>query len=152
MPFALVLALVVPLGLALGAAPKRPKVKLSIESEISPAEPTAGAPAQVRLSLSVPDGIVLNRFPGITFTPARSEGLRFAEEKTHVGLEEMPDDPEEQYFPLPVLLQVDLEVETGARGSLEMSGELKYFYCVKKSGFCAPATQEVRVSLPLAGR
>jgi hypothetical protein len=146
----LLLILLLGLALALGAAPKRPKVTLSIETEVSPAEPAPGSSARVRLSLSVPEGIVLNRFPGITFTPAESQGLSFADEKIHVGLEKMPDDPEEQYFPLPVPVDIPLEVETGARGSVEMSGELKYFYCVKKSGFCAPAKQQVRVSLPLA--
>jgi hypothetical protein len=149
---ALVLSLGPALGPALGAAPKRPKVKLSIDSRVSPEQPAPGGSAQVRLSLNVPEGIVLNRFPGITFTPAESEGLRFAEEKTHLGLEKMSEDPDEQYFPLPVPFEVAVEVDEGARGSAVMVGELKYYYCVKKSGYCAPARQQVRVSLPLGAR
>ena len=80
------------------------------------------------------------------------QGLRYQEEKTHVGLDAMPEDAEDNYFQGDVSVPVAVTVDGPPRGSYKVAGELKYFYCVKKSGFCAPATQEVRVSLPLAAR
>ena len=43
---------------------------------------------------------------------------------------------------------LDLVLEADAeQGSHELTGELKYFYCVSASGFCAP--KKVSVSVPI---
>jgi hypothetical protein len=147
-------AVLIALGLALPPveAGSKPKVDLDLETEIVPGSPSPGGRGELRLTLGLPAGIVLNRYPGITFTPEGTEGLVFDEEKVHVGSPKPLKNPDDFYFDELEPLVVGFTVAQGSAGTLELSGELKYFYCVKKSGYCAPGKQKVSVGVPLAAR
>jgi hypothetical protein len=57
-----------------------------------------------------------------------------------------PDQEGGNYFatvdPLKLELQLDARVDPGNH---EFDAKLVYFYCVKKSGFCAPARVAVKI-------
>jgi len=125
------------------------KVTLAIDTRVVPDPLPAGGHGEVRLTLGVPEGVVLNRFPGITFTPEATPGLAFDEDRAFLGLKKLAKDPAEAYFEAIDPLVLGFSVAHEASGTLTVRGELKYFYCVKKSGYCAPGKQQVSVSVPV---
>jgi hypothetical protein len=134
---------------AMAAQPPKPpaepaKIAISVEPEsVSP-----GGRAEATLTLAPIEGVVINRYPKITLKVAETEGLVHAAEVA-VG-NDAPPPPDDKsgsnYFdevdPVRLTLSFDEAVKSGAH---EIDGKLKYYYCVKKSGFCAPKRMTVKI-------
>ena len=73
-----------------------------------------------------------------------------AESDAAVGNDSPPplDDPEANYFDVvePVTLKLDLD-DSISSGSHQIEGNLTYFYCVTKSGYCAPKKTPVKIAV-----
>jgi hypothetical protein len=147
-------AILLPVALAAGAyalaAPPSsgpPKEPAKIEITVSPDAVSPGDSAEVTLRLTPKSGIEINRYPKIKLTVPEQDGLG-GEAEVSIG-DDAPPPPDHKggnYFETvdPVKLEIDLAA--GAkRGEHEFDGRLVYFYCVKKSGFCAPARVNVKI-------
>lgn len=130
---------------AAGAKKIKPPT-LKVEVSQSPQALAAGEEGEILVQVVPPEGIALNRYPGITLTIEDTGGFEVPESKLFVGETEPLDDPDEFQFETidPLRVRVGVPASAGA-GAGEMKGTLKFFYCRKKDGFCAPATQSVRV-------
>jgi hypothetical protein len=130
-----------------GSTPPAKPAKISIS--VSPEAIEPGGRAEVTLSLTPSAGIKINRYPKIKFNVAEQEGLVDAAETT-LGNDAPPpiDKAEDNYFetvdPLTLVLELDVSAPSGRH---ELSGKLVYFYCVAKSGYCAPSRTPVKIAV-----
>ena len=132
--------------LAAGGQDKVPKVATRVTIEPSPAR--AGQAARIAIQLEPPAGITLNRYPGITFRVTGAEGLSVDVEEVFAGTKKPITDISKFAFEKIPALELKVIPKRGTRSG-SVRGELKYFYCVKKSGFCAPASQELEITVPV---
>ena len=134
---------------AMAAEPPKPpaepaRIAISVEPESIP----PGGRAEATLTLAPIAGVVINRYPKITLKVAETAGLVHAAEVA-VGNDAPPppdDSSGSNYFdavdPVRLTLNFDDAITPGAH---DIDGKLKYYYCVKKSGFCAPKTVTVKI-------
>jgi hypothetical protein len=94
---------------------------------------------------------VINRYPKVRLTVREKEGLVDGAEVA-VG-NDAPPPPEKiatNYFdtvdPLRVVLQVDEDAPSGAQS---IDGEVLFYYCVKKSGFCTRKKAPVEINFEI---
>jgi len=131
------------------SAPKIPAVPAEIDISVAPDGLSAGATAQVTVRLDPIEGIKINRYPKIKLKIPEQPGL------TSGGTAEIgndapppPDKMDSNYYEIVDPVSLDLVLEAGAeKGNHKLTGELKYFFCVAASGFCAP--KKVSVSVPI---
>ncbi|MDQ7005924.1 MAG: hypothetical protein Q9Q40_01685 [Acidobacteriota bacterium] len=146
----LVLGLVVAVCAPQAAPGSRKKTAptMGIRVEQRPAAATVGEPATVQVHVTPPDGIRLNRYPGITLEIDKADALDLSTRKAFVGSTKPINDVSK--FGFETIDPLVLEFVPKAPGEHVLEGTLKYFYCVKKSGYCAPGQQRVR--LPVKAR
>ncbi len=144
---AAVIAAAVPAAMAAGP-PKPPAEPARIAISVEPESISPGGRADATLTLAPIDGVVINRYPKITLKVAETAGLVHAAEAA-VGNDAPPppdDNSGSNYFdavdPVRLTLKFDEAIKPGAH---DIDGKLKYYYCVKKSGFCAPKTVAVKI-------
>jgi DsbC/DsbD-like thiol-disulfide interchange protein len=151
--FLAVLAISVALGapgLVL-AAPNsaQPANPAKVTVSVSPENVAPGGEAQVTVKLKASSGIKINRYPKIKVSVPAKEGF-VAEAEAEVGSDSPPplDDPDSNYFGEvdPVSFKLDLD-DSIQSGSHEIEGKLTYYYCVTKSGFCAPKRTSVKIAV-----
>ncbi|HEX4825231.1 MAG TPA: hypothetical protein VFV19_13065 [Candidatus Polarisedimenticolaceae bacterium] len=150
------------LGLALALAPGSPAPRAAEEADgppvkiavsVSPTAVTAGGDAKATFQLTPNPGIKLNKYPKIKIRIPESAGLVSAAEAS-IGNPAPPaaDNLDANYYhgavdPLAVTVHLDA---AAAKGKHDLQGELRYFYCVAASGYCAPA--KVAVTIPVTVR
>lgn len=145
----LLLALVAPAALGAPPTTQPPADPAKVAISVSPQVVSAGGRAEVTVRLTPAAGIRINRYPKIKLDVPERAGLVRAAEGT-VGDDSPPPigDPEANYFeevdPLTVAIDLDRAAKSGTH---EIEGQLTYYYCVKKSGFCAPKKAQVRIAL-----
>jgi hypothetical protein len=142
-------------GLAAMAAqpPKPPAEPARIQISVEPESASPGGRAEATLTLAPIEGVVINRYPKITLKVAETDGLVHAAEVA-VGNDAPPppdDSSGSNYFDTVDPVRLTLNFDEGIKqGAHEIEGKLKYYYCVKKSGFCAP--KRVTVKIPVKVR
>lgn len=146
-------ALAAALPLLSAAAPSADPPKdgeiASVRVLASPDPAPRGGPVEVRLELTPASGIKINKYPRIKLKiPAQSGIVAEAEGSVGADRPPPPDELETNYFKTvdPVTLRLELDGGIPA-GRHEISGRLSYFYCVTKSGYCAPAKVDVRIPI-----
>ena len=146
----LVLAASAPLALAPAAlAGGRHKAPPRMDLKLAQDPPKAAVGDEFQLSVQVvhPEGIKLNRYPGITLEIAKAPGIALASKTAFVGSKKPITDPAKFGFHEIPPLVLRGKVQKGRKGTRYLEGTLKFFYCVKKSGYCAPGEQKVRLPL-----
>ena len=148
----------VPVGLVLALfaadrtaaeSPKPPAVPAHIQLEVDPVVVAPGSETTVSLQLSPVDGVKINRYPRVRLKVPQTDGLVGAVEGS-VGNDKAPPpgQMETNYFkkvdPVTLTLAIDDDASSGMH---EIPAKLTYFYCVTKSGFCAPKTVPVEITL-----
>ncbi len=145
----LVLAASAPLALApaalAGSRKTPPRMDLKLVQE--PPKATVGEAFELRVRVVPPAGIKLNRYPGITLEVAKAPGIALESKTAFVGSKKPITDPAKFGFHEIPPLVLRGRVERGRAGTRVLQGTLKFFYCVKKSGYCAPGEQKVRLPL-----
>jgi len=134
---------------AAGEPAKPPAEPAKIEISVTPKIVPAGGSAEATLRLTPIEGVTINRYPKITLTIAAQEGLVGGAESA-IG-NDAPPPPEQSggnYFDKVDPLRIEIAVDSSAKPGLhDIEAKLKYFYCVKKSGFCAPKKATVKIPL-----
>jgi len=129
--------------------PKPPAVPAHVQVEVDPVVVAPGSEATVSLQLSPVDGVKINRYPRVRLKVPQTDGLVAAVEGS-VGNDKAPPpgQMEKNYFktvdPVRVTLSIDADAPDGVH---EIPAKLTYFYCVTASGFCAPKTVPVGITL-----
>lgn len=118
---------------------------MGIEIQHTPSALKAGAKAELRVVVEPPAGIRLNRYPGITLEIGKARGVKLTSSKAFVGVTEPIADISK--FGFETIDPLVLELVPQKRGHLVLEGTLKFFYCVKKSGYCAPGKQKIKIPL-----
>ena len=131
-------------------AAKPPKMPAILDIAVAPDTVVAGEHARVTLKIKPIEGVKINRYPMIKLKVPAQEGLVLAAQ-AEIGNSSPPppDQLDANYYKTVDSLELDLPLEAGiSSGKHEIEANLTYFYCVSKSGFCAPA--RVAVTIPLA--
>jgi len=128
--------------------PKPPRLEIAVTQSPEPARP--GDAAEVTLAVSTPEGIVLNRYPGITLRIGEAHGVEAPHGEVFVGSKKPIRDEHAFYFKTPVPIRFTLVPAAGAPPLVKVPAKLSFFYCVKKSGYCAPGHQEIEIPLRVA--
>jgi hypothetical protein len=142
------LSFMVMLGLGTVMAAERPPAEpAKIEVEVAPKAVEPGGAAQVIIRVVPKDGVKINRYPKIKLTVPEVDGVVLSAEATLGNPKPPPvDNPESNYFKSPEPLELELQVDPSApSGRKKIEGQVKYFYCVAASGFCAPAKADVKI-------
>ncbi len=138
---------------AVSAAPVKPPAEpAKIRIEVEPDGVAPGGSARVTVHLAPIAGVKINRYPQVELRVPEKDGLH-GEAKASLGDETPPplEQMAKNYFKRMDPLELAIEVSDSApKGEHRVEGQLKYFYCVTKSGFCAPA--RVPVTFPLTVR
>jgi hypothetical protein len=139
--------LLVSSGLAGAGGPPRKPARVDVA--VAPASLAAGATATVTVKVVPAEGVKINRYPKIQLkVPEVASVVAAAEASIGNAAPPPADDMTSNYFKEPEPLRLDLQLSpVASRGSHEVRGELKYFYCVAASGFCAPAKTEIKIPL-----
>jgi hypothetical protein len=141
---------------ALGAVAdtKPPEKPADVRVDVRPAPAAAGSTVEVEVRLEPISGIKINRYPRISVMVPAVAGV-VAESSASVG-NERPPSPEDMeagknYFktvdPVRLSLALDPAIPPGEH---VIPANLKYFYCVSESGFCAP--KKTSVDIPVTVR
>ena len=142
-------ALVAPGMMSAAPNSSQPANPAKVTVSVSPGSVAPGGEAQVTVKLTASSGIKINRYPKIKVSVPATEGF-VAEAEAEVGNDSPPplDDPESNYFEVvdPVTLKLDLD-DSIKSGAHEIEGKLIYYYCVTKSGFCAPKRTSVKIAV-----
>ena len=128
---------------------KPPAVPANFELEVDPVVVSPGSQATVSLHLSPIDGVKINRYPRVRLQVPEAGVLKEAVEGS-VGNDAAPPpgQMETNYFKTVDPVEVTLAIDDDAPGGLhEIPAKLTYFYCVTASGFCAPKTVPVDITL-----
>jgi hypothetical protein len=146
-----VLLLLVAAGsVAMAALPSEPPAEPArVEISVAPESVSPGGEAEVTLRLTPKSGIKINRYPQIKLAVPGVDGLA-VEAEVSLGNDAPPPagQMESNYFDEIDPLRLQLAIDGAARaGKHEIEGRLVYYYCVKKSGFCAPARLNVKIPL-----
>jgi hypothetical protein len=131
--------------LSAGVKPPENPAKLSVV--VRPADVDPGQATQITLKVIPKDGIKINRYPKIKLTVPEVDGLVLASEGTLGNPKPPPvDNPESNYFdePEPLVMEMQFSPEAPS-GKKKIEAQVKYFYCVAKSGFCAPFKTEIKI-------
>jgi hypothetical protein len=140
------------LGAAQGAlaAPTTPEIDLKVRIVVSTEPVRAGGQSEAVVTLTPPAGIHLNQYPPIRLSLDDSPPVIFPEREIKVGLDKMPENPEDNPFhrvdPIRVKFRVDRH---DADQKIQVRGKLKYTYCVAKSGYCAPGVKDLAFTVPV---
>lgn len=154
---AILIAACAPQGTEIAANEKQKKPpKMQLEVTQAPQPLGAEQSGEVRVQVVPPDGYALNRYPGITLSIEDAAGLKLDAEEAFVGETKPLSDPDEFQFEKidPLRLQVKAPQSVAADASSsgaerKMTGTLKFFYCRKADGYCAPGQQKVSVPVRL---
>lgn len=144
-------ALALPVAAGGGSdAIKPPAVPASWTTD-APAAAAPGDTVTLSLTLQPKPGIKVNRYPRISWGISRDDNPVADDVKAELGSETaLPFDATDadRYFssidPIELAVRVD---PNASRGDHTLKTKLKYFYCVSKSGFCAP--KKVSVEIPI---
>ena len=139
-------------GSVLATTPPKEPAKIAIQVE--PMTIVAGEDALIELTLTPKDGIKINKYPKIKLEIPEMLGVHPAVIE-QIGEDAPPpiDRTDDNYYGAEGVppVQVRLPIEDGAaEGRYELDAKLTYFYCVKKSGFCAPAKIPVIIGFDVA--
>ena len=131
-------------GSARDGVPARPA---RVDVSVAPKAVAAGDRARVTVKLVPMAGIKINRYPKIKLSVPKVEGIVLpAEVSVGNPSPPPPDELEANYFKVVDPIEVDLHLDPEApEGRHEIRGQLKYFYCVISSGYCAPARVQVKI-------
>lgn len=128
--------------------PKKPdSVNLTVKVEQSPTAVSPGQTADLAIALELPKGIQLNKYPGVTLAVDKAPGFEPIEDKPFAGSREPIEDLDDFYFETFDPLRLSVTPRAGRAGKRSIDATLSYFYCVKKSGFCAPRKQKVTLNV-----
>jgi hypothetical protein len=129
------------------------KEPAKIEVSVSPRPVAPGSTARVVIQLHPVEGVKINRYPKIKLEVPAQAGLVAGDARAEIG-NDTPPPPEElekNYFETVDPLELELNVEASATsGQHEVDARLTYFYCVTKSGYCAPA--KIPLKIPVTVR
>lgn len=126
-----------------------PKEPARVDLSVAPEAVEAGNAARVTCQLFPKKGIKINRYPKMSLKVDAIDGLVGSAE-AKVGNEAPPpiDDPESNYFKSVDPIELDLELDAAApAGTHRIPAQLKYYYCVVASGFCAPIKTDVELEV-----
>ena len=121
----------------------------TIRIAVAPEAVAPGGTARVTLTLEPVEGVKINRYPKVRFSVPARPGLVPAAE-TALGNDTPPpmDQTAGNYFDAIDPLTLELALDRGAtHGTHEIEGQLVFYYCVAKSGFCAPKKTPVKIPL-----
>ena len=132
------------------SASKPPKVPATWTLD-APAAAGPGDTVELSLTLQPKSGIKVNRYPQIAWSITSDDNPVAGDVKSKLGSDgALPfDAPDaDRYFKSidPIVMNVRLDPQA-APGDHKLKTRLKYFYCVTKSGFCAPAKVSVEVPI-----
>lgn len=141
-------ALAAACGPALASVPAEPPAEPArIDISVAPEQVSPGGRAEVTLRLTPKSGIRINRYPKIKLVVPAAPGLA-GQAEVSLGNDGPPPAGamESNYFDEidPLRLSLDIDEKAGP-GRHEIGGKLVYYYCVKASGFCAPARLDVKI-------
>jgi hypothetical protein len=146
MVFAVVAVLSVGL-VASGVQPPKEPAKITVKVEPGSVKP--GGAARVTCRIVPKDGIKVNKYPKMSLKVPAVDGLVDAAE-AKVGNDDPPplDKPEVNYFKSVDPIELDLRLDASApSGTHTIPAQVKYYYCVAASGFCAPFTTKVELEV-----
>jgi hypothetical protein len=132
------------------ATERRPPVKLQVETSQEPSPGRLGQELEVLVRVGPPEGVELNRYPGIRLEIEDAPGFRAEERRVFLGSEKPVADPKLAYFKEIAPLRLGLVPDGAGPGTRTIRARLVYFYCVTASGFCAPGRQTLEIPVTLA--
>ena len=130
--------------------PAAPEIDLKIKIAVPERPVPAGAEGEAVVTLAPPSGIHLNQYPPIRLTLEPSPPLVFPKTEIKVGLDKMPENLEQNPFTTIDPIHVKFSVgKHDGDGRISVKGKLRFFYCVAKSGYCAPGAKDISFSVPV---
>ncbi len=120
---------------------------VDLHIQVDPESASAGQEVRVTLQLTPRAGYKLNKYPRISIKVPKIAGVVSASSGS-VGSKTPPppEEMEDNYFKTVDPLVLSLNLDPGLKaGKYEIAAKLKYYYCVKASGYCAPMRLDLSI-------
>lgn len=140
-------------GPVLAASAKPSEIDIKVLVSVPNGPIAAGGEGEAVVTLTAPSGVHINRYPPIRLTVEPNPPISFPQATLKVGLDAMPKNMDENSFDTVDPIHLKFHVERHrSDGSIPIKGKLRYTYCVKRSGFCAPGTKDISFTVPVSAQ
>lgn len=129
---------------------KKEDDNIIVKVHSKPRELKPGESGVITVKIETAKGIKLTKYPQTSVTLSGDEGLTFEKNVMKLGQDKMPEDIKKNLLnkiqPMEFKFKVDKNVD---KKMLKVTANISYFYCVSKSGFCAPGTKNIDFQIPV---
>ncbi len=129
---------------------KKEDENIRIKLHSQPQKVKPGDSGIIKVEIKPAKGIKLTKYPQTSITLSGDEELLFEKNVIKLGQAEMPKNIKRNFLdkiqPLEFKFKVDKDVE---KSVLNIKANISYFYCVSRSGFCAPGTKTIELQIPV---
>ncbi len=122
---------------------------LKVEGKVKPSILLRGQEGKIILSLDTPSGVYINSFPCLVIEFKPSKELVFSKSfftSSDLEIESIEKDGN-TYLNLEKEIEIPFKVSMEAkRGKHKLEGEIRYFACSAKEGWCLKSSKEFSIS------
>ncbi len=129
---------------------KKEDENILVQLYSKPREVKLGDSGVITVTIETAKGIKLTKYPQTSITLSGDKELTFEENTIKLGQDKMPENLMKNFLdkiqPMAFKFKVDKNVD---KKMLKVSANISYFYCVAKSGFCAPGVKKIDLLIPV---
>jgi hypothetical protein len=123
---------------------------IHVKLHFQPREVRPGDSGFIKVEIEPAKGIKLTKYPQTSVTLSGDEEIIFEKNVLKLGQEKLPKDIKKNFLEKIDLLEFKFKVEeTVEKSMLNVKANISYFYCVSRSGFCAPGTKNIEFQIPV---
>ncbi len=123
---------------------------IRVKLHFNPREVKPGDSGFIKVEIKPAKGIKLTKYPQTSVTLSGDEEIIFEKNVLKLGQNKLPEDIKRNFLEEIDLLEFKFKVDENVEKSmLNVKANISYFYCVSRSGFCAPGTKNIELQIPV---
>lgn len=129
---------------------KKEDDNIRVKLHSKPREVKPGDSGFIKVEIEPAKGIKLTKYPQTSVTLSGDEEIIFEKNVLKLGQNTLPEDIKRNFLEEIDLLEFRFKVDENVeKSTLNVKANISYFYCVSRSGFCAPGTKNIELQIPV---